>query len=62
MLEESYDFIEVLLKIANSSLTLYLLRQRKHHRRNCNDGLKHGVITIIVFGSLLKALIVVQMN
>ena len=36
--------------------------QSKHHRRNCNDSLEHGVITIIVFGSLLKALIVVQMN
>ena len=36
--------------------------QSKHHRRNCNYSLEHGVITVIVFGSLLKALIVVQMN
>ena len=36
--------------------------QRKQYQCNCNYGLEHGVITIIVFGSLLKALIVVQMN
>ena len=29
--------------------------QSKHHRRNCNNGLEHGVITIIVLGFLLKA-------
>ena len=39
----------------NTSPPITVEDQSKHHRRNCNNGLEHGVITIIVLGFLLKA-------